>query len=332
MIGTRSNSVTHAPPAAAASVTVIMPAYNAADTIAESIACVLEQTYAPIDLIVVDDGSTDATVAIVEQWIADHPSRIRLLHQNHKGPYPARNLALRSATGEFVAFLDADDTWTPDCIEKLVRAAQENHTDAAYCGWQNVGPSASDTTPYVPPAYEEGDPVDGFLRSCPWPIHAAVVRRAALTAIGGFSERMFTSMDYDLWLRLLAHTRRLVRVPEVMAFYHWRGRQISSDRSRQVMNSVQVRRDFIATNPALVEHLSETRLEELTNGYLHRMAFRAYWSRDLKTAHTLLRQLVATGAWRLRDLPYLALAGLPLAGFRWVAGLRDRRTEGKVGE
>jgi glycosyltransferase involved in cell wall biosynthesis len=325
----------HQPPpadtrVAAPSVTVIMPAWNAADTIGASISCVLEQTLAPIDLIVVDDGSTDATIPTVENWIARFPGRIQLLHQDHKGPYPARNLAFSAATGEFVAFLDADDTWSPDCVEKLVHAAVKEDADAAYCGWQNVGPAASDTTPYVPPAYEEADPVDSFLRSCPWPIHAAAVRRTALTAIGGFSERMFTSMDYDLWLRLLAHTRRLVRVPEVMAFYHWRGRQISSDRSRQVMNSIQVRRDFIAANPALVAHLPGARLAELTDGYLHRMAFRAYWSRDLKTAHTLLRQLATTSTWRLRDLPYLALARLPFARFSWLVGLRDRDNDGKV--
>ncbi len=305
-------------------ISVIMPSFNAANTIAQSIDCVLRQTHEDIELIVVDDGSSDTTVRIVEAYVDEHPGRIRLLQQDHKGPYPARNLALRHATGEFIAFLDADDTWTLDCLARLLAAVEAHDADIAYCGWQNVGPAAPGSQPFVPPAYEEGDPIAAWLRSCPWPIHAALTRRTAIEAVGGFSERMFTSMDYDLWIRLVAHTRRMVRVPEVMAFYHWRGNQISSDRSRQVLNSVQVRRDFIVTHSDLVAHLGRARLRELVDGYLMDRAYQAFWRRELRTSQLLLRESWRTHSWRLCDLPYVALAMLPARAFESLVRARDR--------
>lgn len=309
----------------ALAITVVMPCYNAAATLAASMRCVLEQTHENTDLIVVDDGSSDDSRRIVGDIAREFPGRVQLLQQDHQGPYPARNLALRSARGDCVAFLDADDSWTPDCLARLRDALVDADADLVYCGWQNVGPAAVNGEPYVPPAYEAGDLYAECLRSCPWPIHAALVRREAVAAVGGFSERMFTSMDYDFWLRLLAHTQRIVRVPAVMAFYYWHGRQISTDRSRQVMDAVQVRRDFVAAHPACVAHLEARRLRELTDGQLLKAAYRAYWSRELRTAQRLLRAADAAGVCTWRDLPYVLLARLPLPLFSALVGWRDRR-------
>ena len=314
-----------APLTRAMSITVIMPCYNAQTTLAASMNSVLVQSHANTTLIVVDDGSTDESLAIVAAAGARHPGRVQLLQQDHRGPYPARNLALRAARGDGLGVLDADDRWTPDCLARLSDALVAADADIAYCGWQNVGPAATSTEPWIPPAYEEGDLFAECLRSCPWPIHAALVRREAVAAVGGFSERMFTSMDYDFWLRLLAHTQRLVRVPAVMAFYYWHGRQISSDRSRQVLDAGQVRQDFIAANPALIAHLGPQRLRDLTVGQTLRMAYRAYWSRDLPTAQRLLRAAAAGGGWGWRDLPYLLLARLPPTVFRAIVSYRDGR-------
>lgn len=306
-------------------ITVVMPCYNASATLRQSMQCVLEQTHRTTDLIVVDDGSTDDSLAIVAAVADEYPGRVQLLQQDHKGPYPARNLALRAARGDCVAFLDADDTWTPDCLERLRDALLAADADITYCGWQNVGPAAAHSEPYVPPAYEEGDLYAEALRTCPWPIHAALVRREAVAAVDGFSERMFTSMDYDFWLRLLAHTQRIARVPAVMAFYYWHGRQISTDKSRQVFDAVRVRKDFVAAHPQCVAHLDAARLRSLTDGQLLKLAYRAYWNREMPTAQTLLRAAFAAGAYGWRDLPYLLLAMLPRSLFSAVVGWKDAR-------
>ncbi len=155
-----------------------------------------------------------------------------------------------------------------------------------------------------------------FLRSCPWPIHAALIRRQVIDAVDGFSERCFSAMDYDIWIRILAHTKKMILVPEVMAFYRWHGRQISTNKWKQVMNALRVRKDFATHHPEQVAHLAPEKLWELTDGFLLRMAYRAYWDRDLTTAQKLLRRAFIQGIWKPKDLKYMLPSLLPAPLFR----------------
>lgn len=306
-------------------ISVIMPCYNAVAFVEEAVNCVMSQTYPDVELIVVDDGSTDGSVDVLQQLAARHSPRVTLLFQDRMGPYPARNLGLKYAHGGCVAFLDADDYWTPDCLEKLSMAMVDKQADIAYCGWQNVGIGAPGTDPYIPPDYSQMDTAAEFLRSCPWPIHAALVRRDAIDAVKGFSERRFSAMDYDFWLRLYAHTQKIVRVPEVMAFYRWHDKgQISKTKWKQVLDALQVRRDFVTNYPERVAHLSKDRIFELSDGFLLREAYRAYWQRNLTDAQKLFRRAFTQGLWKAGDLKYLLPALLPLAWFQWLVAQSDR--------
>ena len=303
-------------------ISVIMACYNAASYVEEAVSSVLRQTYQYTEVIVVDDGSRDASPDIVKHLAETHPGRVRLKHLKHSGPYPARNLGLSHARGDYIAFLDADDWWREDCLEKLLGTLQENGADLTYCGWQNVGEHMLNPEPYIPPAYETEDPAAAFLKSCPWPIHAALVRRSVLDAVEGFSERLFSSMDYDLWLRVLAHTSNIVRVPEVLAYYRWHGQgQISTIRWKQVLDAVQVRRDFITHHPDMVKHLSSEALYQLVDGQLLHEAYRTYWSRDLLNAQKLFRAAFARRAWHAKDLKYLLPALLPSRLFKGIVNL-----------
>ena len=299
-----------------------MACYDAAAYVEEAITSVLRQTWTHTEIIVVDDGSRDASPEIVKRLAEMHPDRIRLKHLKHSGPYPARNLGLRHARGDFIAFLDADDWWREDCLEKLLATLQDEAADLSYCGWQNVGEHILSPEPYVPPAYEKEDPAAAFLKSCPWPIHAALIRRTVLDAVEGFSERLFSSMDYDLWLRILAHTANMVRVPEVMAYYRWHGDgQISATRWKQVLDALQIRRDFVAQHPDMVKHLSSESLYTLIDGQLLNEAYRTYWSRDLVNAQKLFREAFAQHVWHARDLKYVLPALLPPKIFRGIVSL-----------
>ncbi|MGB5340369.1 MAG: glycosyltransferase [Gammaproteobacteria bacterium] len=299
-----------------------MPCYNAALYVQEAITSVLHQTHPYTEIIVVDDGSDDDSPDIVKSLADAHPDRIILKHQNHQGPYPARNLGLRHCRGDFVAFLDADDWWREDCLERLLTALQKHKADLAYCGWQNVGENAPSQEPYIPPAYEKQDPVAAFLRGCPWPIHAALVRLPVLHEVNGFSERCYSSMDYDIWLRILGHTRNITRVTEVLAYYRWHGSgQISATKWRQVLDAVQVRQDFIREYPGLVNHLSDEIIYELVDGQLLKEAYRAYWRNDLGNAQQLFRAALARHAWHVKDLKYLIPSLLPIGLFQRLVGL-----------
>lgn len=306
-------------------VSVVMPCFNAAPYVAQAVGSVLGQSHGNVELIVIDDGSTDASPAVLSGLAAAHPDRVRLLHTDRVGPYPARNIGLGQVRGEFVAFLDADDWWLPATLEKLHTALAIHTADLSYCGWQNVG-EGIESAPHVPPAYEADDPVAHFVRTCPWPIHAALVRRSVVDRLRGFSERRFASMDYDFWLRALALTRRIVRVPEVLAFYRWHGAgQVSAVKWRQVLDALDAQQHFIRANPDLVAHLPAATLADLTEGQVLRQAYRAFWKRDLVSAQKLFRHAAARGSFGLADLRHVATALLPLRLYRGLTQLADRR-------
>jgi len=305
-------------------VSVVMPCHNAVQHVEEAVSSALGQTHAAVELIVVDDGSTDGSDAVLARLAARHGPRLRLLRTPQRGAYPARNFGLREARGEFIAFLDADDWWLPQTVEKLLRALLEQGADLSYCGWQNVGEGIR-SAPHVPPAYEADDAVAHFVRSCPWPIHAALVRRSVVDRLGGFSERRFASMDYDFWLRTLGVTRRIVRVPEVLAFYRWHDAgQISSVKWRQVLDALDAQQHFIRAHPDLVAHLGRERMRDLTEGQVLRQAYRAFWKRDLVSAQKLFRHAAASGSFGARDLRHVATALLPMPLYRGLTRLVDR--------
>ena len=311
-------------PTAPPLISVIMPCYNAAPYVEQAVASALGQSHGNVELIVVDDGSTDGSDTLLAGLAQAHPERLHLLYTSRAGPYPTRNAGLQRARGEFVAFLDADDWWQPDTLEKLLAALSAHAADIAYCGWQNVG-DGIEGEPYIPPAYEEEDPVAHFLRACPWPIHAALVRRELVQRLGGFSERRFASMDYDLWLRALGAGARIRRVPQVLAFYRWHNLgQVSAVRWRQVLDALDAQQAFIREHQDRVSHLPAERLRDLTEGHVLRQAYRAFWKRDLVSAQKLFRHAAAKGSYRLKDFRHVLIALLPYGLYSGLVQINDR--------
>lgn len=298
-------------------ISVVMPCFNARAFVDQAVRSALGQDYTQVELIVVDDGSTDGSRAELDRLATEYDGRMKVLHQRNLGPYPARNKGLEHARGALIAFLDADDYWADSCLGKLHQALEGSNADLAYCGWQNIGDGIPPSEPYVPPEYEAQDAVASFLKSCPWPIHAALMKRTLLDRSRGFSERMFSSMDYDLWLRALALSPRMVRVPEVLAYYRWHGQtQISAIKWRQVIDAWQVKRDFMQSNPALVAHLSRSVRRELVDAPLLKAGYAAFWKRDLASAQRLFRKAVQRGYWHLRDAKYVLPSLLPARLYR----------------
>lgn len=311
---------------AAELISVVMPCFNARRFVEHAVSSALGQDYPNVELIVVDDGSSDGSQDVLARLAAEHSGRMKVLQQTNQGPYPARNLGLRHARGALVAFLDADDYWAKDCLRKLHEALRSSNANLAYCGWQNVGDAAAGKEPYIPPDYGSADAVALFLKGCPWPIHAALSRRSLLDKVGGFSTRLFSSMDYDLWLRLLAVAGKMVRVAEVLAFYRWHGEgQISAVKWRQVLDAWQVRRDFISSHPDLVAHLGPVALRDLLDGSLLRAAYAAYWKRDLVSAQRLFRVAARRGSWRARDAKFVLPSLLPASLYRRLIAVADHR-------
>ncbi|MDH5435788.1 MAG: glycosyltransferase [Gammaproteobacteria bacterium] len=293
-------------------ISVIMPCYNSADTIASSIESVFSQTYSNIELIVIDDGSTDDSIAILKS-ISQSDSRLKIIQQNNKGAGPARNTGLSVAEGEYIAFLDSDDTWETGCLRKLHQGFIIS-PDAVlcYCGWQNLGVSENQSQPFVPPDYEVSNKLEILLEGCRWPIHAALTKKQVIQDAQCFDTTLTSCMDFDLWLRISAFNK-IVLVPEVLAYYHHHeGEQITKNKVRIARNHLKVQEKFIRMHPEIFQLLSKDRLNEITYGALLRRAYDCYWKRDLESARIIFRMAMKTGYPGLTDMKYILPCYLPV--------------------
>ena len=309
-------------------ISVVMPCYNAAPYLREAITSVLEQSYPAIELIVVNDGSTDGSTEIIQEFAKAHPGRVRLLYQNRAGPYTARNQGLAIAQGNFVAFLDADDYWHPQMLAQLHEALTESRVELAYCGWQHVGAGAENFQPYIPPLIDDNNMLEHFLKACPWPINGVLMRRQVIDILRGFSERRATAMDYDLWLRMLTLQPSLIRVPEVLAFHrHYPRTDTAIPRWRQVFDAVAVREDFVRRYPELTRSLKTPQRKSLVYGTLLTEAYRCHWRRDTESSRRIFVHAFFKADWKMRDLKYMLASFMPAALFEGLIRFLDARRD-----
>lgn len=183
-------------------VTVVIPVYNGERFIRRAVNSILKQTYPVSQIIVVDDGSKDRTRDIVE---TDYAEQVTLLCQQNGGPAKARNAGLRMATGEFIAFLDADDWWEPEKLTTQIRELQK-HPEAVgnYTGLRVMSDEGVHLIDLKPVDHTTLWPT---LRWCNpgIPPSSVLLRRSALDKLErGFDERQMGSEDWNLWFRLIA--------------------------------------------------------------------------------------------------------------------------------
>ncbi|RKG90252.1 glycosyltransferase family 2 protein [Corallococcus terminator] len=180
---------------------VVIPTYNRASLLEETLASVFAQTLTDHEVIVVDDGSTDGTLAL----LARYGERIRVLRQDNAGQGVARNLGIREARGEYVAFLDSDDLWPPWTLATFQRVLQEQGRPTLVMGrarsFQAPGElSDLESGPLVARSFADylASAEANFIRTA----CAVAVRTEALRRVGGFSAKRISSEDYDLLYRL----------------------------------------------------------------------------------------------------------------------------------
>jgi glycosyltransferase involved in cell wall biosynthesis len=205
-------------------VAVVIPAYNAEKYVVQAVESVLAQTAPPAEVVVVDDGSTDGTAAVLSPF-AD---RVRVLRVPNGGVARARNVGVEATQAPWVAFLDADDVWAPDYLDRMLAAASMNPGSVlVYCGLVAVDAD-------LRPVARRGVPTpDVALRNTlvlePPVVSVAqggLVDRAAFVAVGGFDEQMSTSADTDLVVRLAARSP-VVAVDRDLVLYRQHDDQMS---------------------------------------------------------------------------------------------------------
>lgn len=213
---------------------VVIPAYQAADTIGEAVASALAQTNPASEVIVCDDGSTDA----LEPALAPYQGRIELLRLPHRGAAHAKNVGLAAASAEFVTVLDADDIFTAGrlaALAELASARPDLDILASDALIDVDGCTVSTWSEQEP--FELLDQRAAILERCFLLQHSAV-RRAALLAIGGFDAATEPAEDWDAWIRLILAGSKAGFVAEPLAHYRLREGSFTSDRSRALRGRV----------------------------------------------------------------------------------------------
>lgn len=262
-------------------VSVVIAAYNAADFIEATCRSVMRQTYQTLEILVVDDGSTDRTAAVVEALAVTDP-RIRLIRQQNLGVAAARNRAIAAATGEFIAPLDADDVWDPTKIARQVARLEEAGPTAgmAYCWWAwiDVNGTLLDRSPFW---RIEGDVLErltevNFTGSASVPLY----RRACLDVVGGYDAGLRAKgaqgcEDWDLALRV-AGRYQVAAVPAMLVGYRRRGDSMSAGCDTMWRSQVQVLEALAAREPSL----SPTVLRRSKGQFALHLAGVSFWSGD----------------------------------------------------
>ena len=228
------------PAGAAPLVSVVIPAYNSQQFICEAIDSVLRQTHPQLEIIVVDDGSTDDTVAAVARF----GDKIRLIEQINQGSAVARNSGISAARGALIAFLDADDVWHPKKLELQIDAMRTSRCKMVYSKFlfwrtQPGGTRHAAAELFTNPtddAKSTADVPSGWLyaqlmRDCIVWTSTVVVEKKMLRAVGGFNPDLRKGQDWDLWLRL-SQAGTWTGVAEYLALYRIHGSSITHKRSK----------------------------------------------------------------------------------------------------
>ncbi len=220
-------------------VSVIIPAYNAAPYIADTLESVFAQTYRCFEVIVVNDGSADT--AALEALLLPYSDRIVYIKQENRGLSGARNTGLRAATGTLVALLDADDIWMPDYLDeqtKFLRAHPQ--FDLVYCNARFFGDSVYDGKDYmaVCPSNGEATPAAIISRRCH--VFVSVLARTEVLRRFGFDESLRSCEDFDCWLRFTAAGHRIGYHRKILVRYRKHNASLSANPTRMADYNLRV--------------------------------------------------------------------------------------------
>ena len=239
-------------------VSVVIPTYNCARFLGRTIDSALRQTYRDFEVIIVDDGSTDETQAV----IASYSDSVNYVYQSNQGASSARNLAIGHSGGEFIAYLDADDLWSP---EKLAR--QVEYLDAhPACGFVHTEVSVIDEQDQIlhslfnqetGRAIPQGRCVRDVLLRSHIQTLTVMERRSAFDQAGSFDPRLPVAQDYLHWILIALAGYEVGYLPEPLGQYRWRAGSLMSSQRRLLEDFVTIYETLLTDQYIEVTHGAE---------------------------------------------------------------------------
>ena len=301
-------------------VSVVIPTYNRQEFLADAINSVLSQTIKPFEIIVIDDGSTDASEDVLKKY----GDQIKLIRQENSGVSVARNVGIKAAHGSLIAFLDSDDMWLPGKLERELEFFERDlnlalvHSDVFL---------VSDNVRTRPRAGRErfsGSCYAEFFSESPaFPILSTVIVRAsALRRVGYFDERLRTSEDIDLWLRVSrAHLFAFITEPLVLRRIH--GQNLTSDMAKFFATDLIVYEKAMSEDPGVLRLVGRS-------PYFKRLGVSAYlagywtYKRGNDTlARRFLLKSIYYAKWNAKTWILLFWTIVPKVLRTWMLRLRD---------
>lgn len=225
-------------------VSIITPSYNSSKYIEETIRSVQSQTFKEWEMIIVDDCSTDNTIDIVEQFILSD-NRIKLFENNtNLGAAETRNLAIKKSKGRYIAFLDSDDVWLPNKLEKQLLFIEENNLSFTYSAYYKIDEEGNKKGVFYPP---KEITFENLLKTCSIGCLTAIYDTNKLGKV--YMPNIRKRQDYALWLiifRKIQKTKGIVDQP--LAYYRVRRGSISSNKFKAAIYHYKVLRNYGSIN------------------------------------------------------------------------------------
>lgn len=266
-------------------ISVIIPTYNRASLLQRALHSVFAQSLSPAEIIVVDDGSSDHTVQVVEQLSPPVGVALVYLHQPNRGPAAARNLGVRSAAGDWVSFLDSDDEFHRDKLELQYGALME-HPDfsISHTGeiWYRRGRHLNQKSIHKP---RHGNIFKQCLRLCCVGMSTAMISKPLFERYGYFDETLRCCEDYDFWLRLAPFERFYLVEKSLTVKHGGRQDQVSTQfRTGMDRFRIQALARLINYSPLSDEQLALARQELLRKSSIYAQGC-AKHGRSVEAAH-----------------------------------------------
>ncbi len=271
-------------------VTVVMPVYNVQHFLSEAIESVLQQTFTDFELIIVDDGSTDASYPIC-QILSMHDSRIIVLRQKNRGLAGARNTGILASEGRYIAFLDSDDVWHENKLMQHVALLDDNpEVGVSYCRSTFIDNDSQAIGLFQNPKLNDISAKDVLLRNPVGNGSVPVIRREALEQVAFkdnngrtnyFDESLRQSEDIECWVRIISTTQwQFKGISEALTYYRVNNSGLSANINQQFKSWLTAQEKMTTYAPDLIKQHGT-----LAKAYQFRyLARRAVRSRDIKGA------------------------------------------------
>jgi glycosyltransferase involved in cell wall biosynthesis len=297
-------------------VSVIIPTYNRPALLSEAIGSVLQQTYEDLELIIVDDGSGPETGEVIS---AVRDARVVAIRQSNAGLAAARNAGIRAARGEFVAFLDDDDTFLPKKLELQVPVLRDNPATGLVAGRWIVSDEIDGTVQERPESTSIGLGLRDWLLHCEFVPNVPLLRTQWAVAARGFNTSLWIAEDWDFWIRLAGLGCKMEWLDAVVSVYriHNQTQMMSSANAKYCASEPFLLNDFFGESSFIPQDILADKDYFYAVAYLSRALLAIKLGKQDVARSQMVRALALHGAWRTtrsRDFDHFVVGDAKLLG------------------